>query len=65
MEQEGQGSQAFRLKERTGDGEVKAARSRDPRGGQEDLEGRFEVIRSENGGLQKRLTPVIQCRSYA
>lgn len=50
MERKGQRSAAFRLKERTGDGEVKATHSRDSRRGPEGLDGCFEVVRSESEG---------------
>lgn len=64
MEQKGQRSAAFRLKQRTGDGEVKATRSRDSHGGREDLDRCFEVIRSDNEGLPKLLILMVQCRSH-
>lgn len=61
MEQKSQRSPAFRLKERTGDGEVKTTHSRDSRRGQKDLDGCFEV--TENEGLQKLLILMIQLMS--
>lgn len=55
MEQKGRRSVAFRPKERTGDGEVKATHSRDSQRGRGFFffGGCFEVNRSEKGSAGK------------
>ncbi len=54
MEQKGQRSLAFRLKERTGDGEVTATHCGFSQKGRRDLEGCFKVIRTTAKALIKR-----------